>query len=153
MSIFYWKVTVETFSKLWFSGFKKFVTRSVFGELQLMQISLNFKTSFCEVWEENYVWLFYYFNFERNYDVLKIRSPRILLKKNIGFIKTKRNRKTKIPQTVLKRRTLCFNSYKNRKLKVKLWWVGARERKKRAFFVPFILLEGNFFKICVYLNV
>ena len=59
------------------------------------------------------------------------------------------NWKWKIPHTVLERRTLCFSSYKNRKLKVKLWWVGARERKKRAFFVPFILSEGIFFNICV----
>ena len=41
------------------------------------------------------------------------------------------------------------NLYKIRKLKVKLWWVGARKRKKRAFFVAFILPEGNFFNICV----
>ena len=27
-----------------------------------------------EVWEQNCVWLFYYFNFERNYDVLKSKS-------------------------------------------------------------------------------
>ena len=47
MSNIYVKVTIETFSKLLFSGFKKFVTRSVFGELQLTQISLNFKTSCC----------------------------------------------------------------------------------------------------------
>ena len=45
--------------------------------------------------------------------------------------------------TVLKRRTLCFSSYKNRKS------VGTRERKKRAFFMPLILSEGNFFNICV----
>ena len=32
------------FSKLRFSKLKKFVTRSVSGELQLMQILLNFKT-------------------------------------------------------------------------------------------------------------
>ena len=40
----YLKVTIETFSKRRFSGFKEFVARSVFGELQLTQISLNFKT-------------------------------------------------------------------------------------------------------------
>ena len=34
----------------------------------------------------------------------------------------------------LEKRTLRFSSYKNHKLKVKLWWVGARERRKRAFF-------------------
>ena len=33
------------------------------------------------------MWLFYYFNFERNYDVLKSKSPCILLKKNINFNK------------------------------------------------------------------
>ena len=32
-----------------FSGFKKFVTGSVFGELQLTQISLNFKNSCCSL--------------------------------------------------------------------------------------------------------
>ena len=61
----------------------------------------------------------------------------------------KQNLKWKILYTVFERQILCFSSYKNRKLKVKLWWVGARERKKRAFFVPFILSEGNFFNICV----
>ena len=45
MSIIYLKVTVDMSSKLRFSGFKKFVTWSVFGELQVMQILLNFKTS------------------------------------------------------------------------------------------------------------
>ena len=42
----YWEKL--TFSKLQFSKFKKFVTRSVFDELQIMQISLNFKTSCCK---------------------------------------------------------------------------------------------------------
>ena len=67
-------------------------------------------------------------------------------------IKTIRNRKWKTPHTVLERQTLCFSSYKNRNLEVKVWWVGARERKKRVFFVPFILSEGNFFKTCVLLQ-
>ena len=43
------KVTIETFSKPRFSGFKKFVTREIFGELQLTQISLNFKTCCCNL--------------------------------------------------------------------------------------------------------
>ena len=49
MSDIYLKVTIETLSKLPFSGYRKFVIRSVFGELQLKQISLNFKTSFCNL--------------------------------------------------------------------------------------------------------
>ena len=44
---------------------------------------------------------------------------------------------------------MCFSSYKNYLLKVKLWWVGARERKKRKLFGPLILSEGNFCNICV----
>ena len=34
------------------------------------------------------MWLLYYFNIERNYDVLKSKSPCFLLKKNINFIKS-----------------------------------------------------------------
>ena len=50
------------------------------------------------------------------------------------MIKTKRNRKWK--------------SYKNHKLKVKLMsWSSLK--KKRAFFVPFILSKGNLINICV----
>ena len=65
------------------------------------------------------------------------------------MVKTKQNRKRKIPHTVLERRIyLYFSSYNSRKLKVKLWWDGARERKKKAYFVPFILSEGNVFNIC-----
>ena len=50
-------------------------------------------------------------------------------------------------RTVLERRNLCFSSYENCKLKGKLWWAEACKRKKREFFVPFILPEGNFFNI------
>ena len=61
----------------------------------------------------------------------------------------KSNLKRKIPHTVLERRTLRFSSYKNRILKVKLWWVGARKEKKRTFFVSLILSEETCFNICV----
>ena len=33
------------------------------------------------------MWLLYYFNFERKYDILKSKSPCILLNKNINFNK------------------------------------------------------------------
>ena len=46
--------------------------------------------------ESKTAWFFYYFNFEKNYDVLKSKSSCILLN----------NRKWKIPHTVLDRRTL-----------------------------------------------
>ena len=89
MSNIYLKVPIKTFSKPRFSGFKKFVTRSAFEELQLMQISLNIKTSCCNLKIRDlgymaflfFIWLFYYVNFERNYNVLKTKSPCILLTK------------------------------------------------------------------------
>ena len=68
MSNIYLKVIIETFSKLRFSGFKS------------------------EVRQQNYVWLFFYFNFERNYDVLKSKSPCILLNKK--YIKSQIKSKT-----------------------------------------------------------
>ena len=49
MSVIYLKVTIETFSKLRFSRFKKFCHQVSVGELQLTQISLNFKTSSCNL--------------------------------------------------------------------------------------------------------
>ena len=49
MSNIYLKINIKTFSKLWFSGSKKFITRSIFGELQLTQMSLNFITSCCNL--------------------------------------------------------------------------------------------------------
>ena len=134
MANIYLKVTTETFSKLRFSGFKKFVTRSVFSELQFTKISLNFKTSCCNLKIRGLgaKRLFYYFNFERNYDVLKSKSPCILLNKNV---KTKRNRKWKISHTVLERRTLCLSSYSNRKFKVKQCDGLELTKEKRGHFL------------------
>ena len=91
------------------------------------------------------MWLFYYFNFERNYDVLKSKSPCILLNKNINFNKNETESKMKIPYIVLDKQALCFSSYKNRKLKIKLY---KRYNEKGIFFVLFILSGGNFFNIC-----
>ena len=89
------------------------------------------------------------FYFKRNYDVLKSKNPCILLNKNINFNKNGAKSKMEKRKHSFRDKTLCFSSYNNRKLKVKLWWGRARKRKKRAFFVPFILPEGTFFNICV----
>ena len=95
------------------------------------------------------MWLFYYLHFESNYDVLKSKSPWILLNKNINFNKNEKKSKMENPTHSFRETNPYFSSYKNHKLKVKLWLVGARKRKKRAFFVPLILSKGIFFNICV----
>ena len=53
--------------------------------------------------------------------------------KNINFNKNETESKLENPTHTLERWTLCFSSRKDRELKVKLWWVGARERKMSAF--------------------
>ena len=65
------------------------------------------------------------------------------------MIKSRRNRNFNIPHTVSEIWTFCFSSYKNRELKVKLWWAGARERKKSAFFVTFICPKELFLTFAV----
>ena len=50
-------------------------------------LKLLVATKKLEVWEQKWVWLFYYFNFKRNNDVLKSNSPCILLNININFNK------------------------------------------------------------------
>ena len=76
-----------------------------FGELQLTQISLNFKTSCCNL--KTCLWELC-FKVKESIDFVEEKS----------LIKTKWNEKWKIPHTVLERRTLRFSSYKNHKLKV-----------------------------------
>ena len=48
---------------------------------------IEFLNFLLQLWEENCVWIFYYFNFERSYDVLKSKSSCIKLNKNINFNK------------------------------------------------------------------
>ena len=48
------------------------------------------------------MWPFCYFNFERNYDVLKSKSPCILLNKNINFDKNEAELKMENPTNILR---------------------------------------------------
>ena len=101
MSNIYLKKLLLTKINVRSSTCKKFITRSLFGELQLTQISWNFKISFRNLEIKNLgancIRLFYYFNSERNFDVLKSKSPSILLNKNIKFDKNETESKMKNP--------------------------------------------------------
>ena len=76
---------------------------------------------------------------ERNYDVLKSKRLWFLLNKNINVNKNETEQKWIIPHTTLERQSWQFSSYKNRKLKVKLWWDRAHEKNSVHF------LERSFF--------
>ena len=101
MSNIYLKVTIKTFSKLRFSGFKKFVTRSVFGGapthadiiefLKFLLLLRNQRSGRKTVSD------FYYFNLKRNYHVLKSNNPCILLNQNINFHKNEMESKMENP--------------------------------------------------------
>ena len=77
------------------------------------------------------------------YYILKLNTPCIVLNKNINFNKNQAKSKMKNPKhTLLERRTLCFSSYKNRKLKIKMRWVGARERNKEHYLLRLYCQKG-----------
>ena len=84
--------------------FKKVVSRSVLrSSNSRRQISVR-------PWAQNCVWLFYYFDYERNYEALKLKSPCILLNKNINFDKNETKSRMENPIKVSKRRIFCFVS-------------------------------------------
>ena len=101
MSNIYLKVTIETFSKLPFSGSNNLSPGQFLGSSNSRKyhwiLKLLFATWKSEVWEQNCVWLFYHFNLESNYDALKSKSPCILLNKNINFNKNKTESKMENP--------------------------------------------------------
>ena len=88
--------------------------------------------------------------------------------KEIKYIKDL-DAKWKIPHTVLEKRNFRFSLCKNCKLKVKLWWVVALERKKGGIFCTVYFVwrkgkqilkefsetfsEGNFLTFVFYLSV
>ena len=65
--------------------------------LTFSKLLFCFATYKSEVWEQNNVCLFHYFNFEMNFDVLKSKSPRILLNKNMNFNKNEAETKMENP--------------------------------------------------------
>ena len=113
MSNIYLKVTIDTFSKLPFSGFKKFVTRSVFVELHFTQLWLNFKTS-CynlkirDLGAKLCVAFLYLLIFKGIMMFLKPKSPCILLNKNTNFNKNETEWKTKNPLHSFKKTNLAL---------------------------------------------
>ena len=86
MSSIYLKGTTEMSSKPGFPGFKIRVTGSLLGSSNSCRyhwlLKLFAATYKSNIWEQNCMWLFYYSNFERSYDVLKSKSPCVLLNKN-----------------------------------------------------------------------
>ena len=69
----------------------------------------------------------------------------------MNLIKMRRNWKWKISHTVLERRTLCFSSYKNHKLKVKLMSWSSQKKKEGIFWTAYFL-RSNFLKYFCFIS-
>ena len=143
-----------TYSKLEFPKFKKFVSRSVFQELQLMQILLNSQTSCCKLkirgLGTKLCVAFLLLLFWKKLWHLKPHSLCFLLNKNMNFNKNERGSKMKNP-TVLERWTLNFSLYKNCKLKEKLRWVWAHKGKVHFFNIYFA--QRKFFQYLCFTSI
>ena len=58
------------------------------------------------------MWVFYCFNFKKNYDVLKSKSPSTLLNKNINFNKNETESKIEKPTLGFRERNLVLQLIK-----------------------------------------
>ena len=90
---YYWETL--TFTKLRFSELKRAPTHTDIIEFSNFLLQLKNQRSVTRT-----VWLFYYFNFERNYDVLKPTSPRNLLNENVNFDKNETESKMENPTQI-----------------------------------------------------
>ena len=80
------------------------------------------------------MWIFNYFNFERNYDVLKSKSPYILLNKNINFNKTVTELKMENPAHSLREMNLALQLIKKPQIKSKIVMSWSSRKKKEGIF-------------------
>ena len=131
------------------------MSRSVFGELQVTQMSLNFKTSCCKLKIRGLGAKLYeviaLFWFWKELWCFKVEDS--MPNKKVNFNKTKRNKNWLITHPLIERWTLRFNSYKNCELKIKPWWVGAREKKSAYFLQHLFQTKETFAVVLFYLNV
>ena len=68
------------------------------------------------------MWLFYYFNFKRNYDILKSKSPCILLNKNIKFNKKETKSKLENPTLSFREANLVLQLIWESQIKTVMSW-------------------------------
>ena len=75
------------------------------------------------------MWLLYYFNFKRNYEILKSKSPSILLSKNINFDKNEPELKMKNPAHSFGE-MLCASAHIKSQIKAKTVMSWSSRKKK-----------------------
>ena len=92
------------------------------------------------------MWLLYYFNFERNFDVVKSKSPYLLLNKNINFDKNKTKSKMENATHSFRQTNLVLQLIDE--LQVESKTVISWSTPKKGTFFVLIKSAGKFHNIC-----
>ena len=103
-----------------------------------MQISLDFKTSCCNL---------IYFNFGRSYDVLKSKSSYILLNKSINFNKNRTESKMENLTHTFRETNLVFHLIQESQIKSKTVMSWISRKKKESIFCIVYFVRREFFNI------
>ena len=151
MSNIYLKVTIE--EKNWrsqnfdFLGLKTLSSCQFWGApthadiTEFYKFLLQFKN---KVWEQNHLWLFYYYLFERYYDALKSKSLYILLNKNINFNQNKTESKTENPTHCFREKNLVLQLIQESQIKSKTVMSWSSLKKKEGIFCTVYFVRGKF---------
>ena len=125
-------------------------SRRYHGILKLLVATLK-----SEVWKQNCLWLFYYFHFERNYDVLKPKSPYILLNKNINVNKIETEWKMKNPTHTFRETNLVPQLTQELQIKMRtvMSWSFLRGQKRGHFLYRWFCPKEIFLTFLFYLNI
>ena len=138
MSIIYLKVSIETLSKFPFSGFKKFVTNIVFGELQLTQRSFNFKTSYCNLRIRG-LGAKLCVTFWKQLRRFNLKNPCIFLNENININKNKMESKMENPAHSFRETNLVLGLILESQTKYKtvMNWSARKKRENIFLYILF----------------
>ena len=108
------------------------------GELQITQISLNFKTSCCNLKFRGLVakmlYLFFYFNFKKNHGISKSKSPCILPNKNINFNRNEIELNVKNSANSFIEKNLVLQLIHESQIKIKTVMRWSLRKKKKVLF-------------------
>ena len=93
--------------------------------------------------------VFYYFNFERNHDVLQSKSPCFLLNTTINFHKNETETKIENSTHSFRKMNLVHQLIQELQIKSKTVMSWSLREKKECIFCNACFVRGNFFNICV----
>ena len=90
------------------------------------------------------MWLFYFFKFEKNYDVLKSNSPYFFLNKNINFNKNEKESKMENPEHSFRETDLVLQLIEEPQIKSKTVMSWSSRKETEGFFGTTYFVRGKF---------